>query len=100
MIYYKENNDGAILNKVKRFSFIFLCILFFSCKSSQIEKKEVVEPIIYERLLTALTPYANDEFGLNHSDCLRSLNKPTKRVKSLGLVLALSVEDNERVDND
>lgn len=43
MIYYKENNDGAILNKVKRFSFIFLCILFFSCKSSQIEKKEVVE---------------------------------------------------------
>lgn len=41
-----------------------------------------------------------EEFGLNHSDCLRSLNKPTKRVKSLGLVLALSVEDNERVDND
>ena len=32
------------MNKVKRFSFIFLCILFFSCKSSQIEKKEVVEP--------------------------------------------------------
>ena len=42
----------------------------------------------------------HEEFGLNHSDCLRSLNKPTKRVKSLGLVLALSVEDNERVDND
>ena len=41
--YYKENNDGVILNKVKRFSFIFLCILFLSCKSSQIEKKEVVE---------------------------------------------------------
>ena len=34
------------MNKVKRFSFIFLCILFFSCKSSQIEKKEVVEQVV------------------------------------------------------
>ena len=31
------------MNKIKRFSFIFICILFFSCKSSQIEKKEIVE---------------------------------------------------------
>lgn len=41
-----------------------------------------------------------DERELNEQYCLRSLTKPTKRAKSLGIELTLFVEDSEKVDND